>query len=278
MSTSYAVAGPAGAMPARIGRGASFWPAVMAVAQRPVLRVIRTPQLLVFSALQSVVFLVLFRYVFGGAISVQGQRYVDFLVPGFVATSVLISGVGASIAVAEDVERGFTDRLRSLPVQRLAVLTGRCLADTALVVWGLAFAALLGFAFGFRIHGSVMDAIAAFGLCVVFGFVFGWMFIALGLIAGSGQAAQMMSMPVWPFLFLSSAYVPVDTLPGWLQGYAGNQPISPMVNAVRGLTGGAQAEAALDHSTSYYVVLSLLWGAVIMVGFGLLAVARFSRR
>lgn len=278
MTTSYAVADPASAMPARIGGGARFGPAVVAVAKRPVLKFIRTPQLLVFAALQSAVFLVLFRYVFGGAISVDGQRYVDFLVPGFVATSVLITGVGASIGVAEDVERGFTDRLRSLPVHRIAVLTGRCIADTALVVWGLAFATLLGFAFGFRLHGSVVDAIAAFGLCVVFGFAFGWMFIALGLMAGSGQAAQMMSMPVWPFLFLSSAYVPVESLPGWLQGYAGNQPISPMVNAVRGLTGGPQAEAMLDHSTAYYVGLSLLWSVVILVGFGFLAVLRFSRR
>lgn len=256
----------------------SFLAGALAVAKRTVLKFVRTPQLLVFVSLQSVVFLVLFRYVFGGAISVDGMRYVDFLVPGFVATSVLVTGVGASIGVAEDVERGFFDRLRSLPVSRLAALTGRCLADTALVTLGLAFAAGLGFAFGFRLDGAVPAAVAAFGLCVAFGFAFGWMFIAIGLLSGSGQAAQGMTMPVWPLLFLSSAYVPIGTLPGWLQPFAEHQPITPMVNAVRGLVGGAGAEALAGHDTAYYVGLSLLWCVAIVVGFGVLAVLRFARR
>lgn len=258
--------------------GAGFWPTTVAVAKRTVLKFIRAPQLIIFTAVQIAVFLVLFRVVFGGAISVPGMSYVDFLVPGFVATSVLISGVGASIGVAEEVERGFVDRLRSLPVYRFAVLTGRCLADTALAAWGLVVAAGLGFAFGFRIGGSVAAAVAAVALCLVFGFAFGWLFITIGLVAGTGQAAQGMSMPVWPLLFLSSAYVPVDTLPGWLQGFAEHQPVSVMVDAVRALTGGPAAEQLLGHGAAHYVGRSLIWSALIIAGCGLLAVRRFSRR
>lgn len=266
------------ALTTRDNSGAGFWPSALAVARRTIRTFVRTPQLIVFVSLQILVFLILFRYVFGGAISVDGQRYVDFLIPGFLVTCVVIAGVGASVGIADDVDRGFFDRLRSLPISRTSVLTGRCLADTVLATWCLALGAALGFAFGFRVHGSAADAVAAVGLCVVFGFAFAWLFITLGLVAGNAQAAQGMSMPVWPLLFLSSAYVPVESLPGWLQPFAEHQPVTPMVNAVRGLTAGPQAEVQLGHGTSYYVVLSLIWSAGIVLVFGLLAVVRFSRR
>ncbi|MGZ4590386.1 MAG: ABC transporter permease, partial [Actinomycetes bacterium] len=157
---------------------------------------------------QSAAFLLIFRYVFGGAIGTGPIDYVDFLIPGFVTTGILFSGLGAAADVAADREQGFIDRLRSLPIPRSAILSGRALADTAVLVWGLVITTAIGFAVGFRIHGSVPDALAAFGLIVVFGFAFEWLFIALGMMGNNAQAAHGFALMVFPLTFVSSAYVP----------------------------------------------------------------------
>jgi ABC-2 type transport system permease protein len=258
--------------------GAGFWPSAIAVAQRTVRKFVRTPQLLVLATVQSALFLVIFRYIFGGAITVGGLPYVDFLVPGFVTAAVLYAGMGAAAGVAEDLQQGLFDRLRSLPIPRASVLAGRCLADTALVTWSLAVGVALGFAVGYRLHGSVAAGLAAFGLCVLFTFSFEWLFITIGLVAGNAQAAQGISILVTPLTFVSSAFVPVSSMPGWLQPVAEHQPVTPMVNAVRGLAGGPQVEALLGHSTTYYIGLSLVWSAAIVVVFGLVTAVRFARR
>jgi ABC transporter DrrB family efflux protein len=263
---------------ARVNSGARFWPSSVAVALRTVRKFVRTPQLLVLATVQSAIFLVIFRYIFGGAITVEGLPYVNFLVPGFLTAAVLYAGMGAAAGVAEDLEQGFFDRLRSLPIPRASVMAGRSLADTALVTWSLAVGAVLGFAVGFRMHGSVAAGLAAFGLCVLFSFAFEWLFITIGLMAGNAQAAQGISVLVTPLTFISSAFVPVSSMPGWLQPFAEHQPLTLMVNAVRGLAGGPQAQALLDHSTAYYIRGSLIWSAAIVVVFGLLAAVRFSRR
>lgn len=262
----------------RVNSGARFWPSAVAVARRTVRKFVRTPQLIGLATIQSALFLVIFRYIFGGAINAGGLPYVDFLVPGFVTTGILFAGMSAAAGVAEDVEQGLFDRLRSLPIPRAAVLAGRGLADTALVTWSLVVGTALGFAVGFRMHGSVAAGLAALGLCVLFSFAFEWIFITIGLVAGTAQAAQGMSVLMTLFVFVSSAYVPVSSMPGWLQPIAEHQPVTPMVNAVRGLAGGAQAEALFPHTTAYYVGLSLIWAAAIVVVFGLVAAVRFSRR
>jgi ABC transporter DrrB family efflux protein len=186
--------------------------------------------------------------------------------------------MGAATGMAEDVEHGFVDRLCSLPIPRAAVLIGRSLADAALMVWSLAVAAILGFVVGFRLTGSISEALAAFGLCVVLGFAFEWVFIAIGLVSGNARTAQSMGLLVTPLVFLSSAYVPVESMPGGVKQFGEVQPLTPMVNAVRSLAIGADGQALLPHSTGYYVGLSLAWAAAIFVVFGLLAVVRFSRR
>ena len=249
----------------------------LAVARRTILQFLRTPQLIVVSSIQGAMFLLIFRYVFGGAIDVGGVPYVDFLVPGFVVTGVLFSGMGAAAGVADDIDKGFFDRLRSLPVSRTALLGGRSLADTALVTWGLLITVAIGFLVGFRIHGSVGEALAAFGLCIVYGFAFTWVFICIGLLAGSAQAAQGMSLLVFPFTFVSSAYVPVDTMPGWMQPIAEHQPITAMSNAVRSLTLGSPELAGLDGTTSSYVLTSLIWCVGLVAVFAPIAVARYRR-
>jgi ABC-2 type transport system permease protein len=277
-NASVITGSPPSPVQARANSGARFWPSSVAVARRTVRKFVRTPQLLVLATVQSAIFLVIFRYILGGAIDAGALPYVDFLVPGFLTAAVLYAGMGAAAGVAEDLEQGFFDRLRSLPIPRASVMAGRCLADTALVTWSLAVGTALGFAVGYRMHGSVAAGLAAFGLCVLFSFAFEWLFITIGLVAGSAQAAQEISVLVTPLTFVSSAFVPVNSMPGWLQPIAEHQPLTPMVNAVRGLAGGPQAEALLDHTTAYYVGLSLIWMTAIVVVFGLVAAVRFSRR
>jgi ABC-2 type transport system permease protein len=278
--TDIPLTAPSPAMPrSAFNTGASLWVSSLVVAGRTVRKFARTPQLIVFTTIQSALFLLMFRFAFGGAIGTGGSlSYVNFLVPGFITTTVLWSGMGAATGVAEDVEHGFVDRLRSLPIPRAAVLIGRSLADTALVVWGLAIAVGFGFAVGFRLHASITGALAAFGLCVVFGFAFEWIFIAMGLVGGTARAAQSMGLLITPLVFLSSAYVPVKSMPAGVRQFSEFQPVSPMVDAVRSLATGARGQALLAHSTGYYVGLSLAWAAAIFVVFGLLAVLRFARR
>ena len=253
-------------------KGAGYLVAAGQVAARTVKKFVRTPALIVAGTAQGLLFLLIFRYVFGGAVSHTGALgYVDFLVPGFVVTGVLFQGMTASSGVAEDVAGGLFDRLRSLPIRTISVVTGRVAADSALVGWGVVVMTVVGFAVGFRLTGSVGDGIAALALTLLFGFAFIWMFIVMGLMAGNPQAAQGLSFLVFPLSFVSSAYVPVATMPGWMQAFANNQPMTQMVDTVRSLTGGAAAQQLLGHPTSYYLVPALLWTAALIGIFGPLA-------
>ena len=256
-----------------LNQGASYLGASRQVAARTMKKFVRTPALIIAGTAQGVLFLLIFRYVFGGAVAHTGDlTYVDFLVPGFVVTGVLFQGMGASSGVAEDLQGGLFDRLRSLPIRLLSIVTGRVSADTALVAWGAFVMTVVGFAVGFRLGGSAAAGVAAFGLTVLYGFAFVWLFIVMGLMAGSPQAAQGLSFLVFPLSFVSSAYVPVSTMPGWLQGFAANQPLTQMVNTARILTGGPAAEALLGHPLSYYLWPSLAWSAGLVLVFAPLAV------
>lgn len=258
--------------------GAGFVASTAAMAVRTVRKFVRTPQLIVVGTIQGAMFLLIFRYVFGGAIGSGGLRYVDFLVPGFVVSGVLFSGMNAASGVAEDLEQGFLDRLRSLPVPRSSIPAGRVVADTLLGAWGLVITTAIGFLVGFRIHTGVASGLAALALTVVYGFVFTWVFAFIGLVAGSAQAAQGMSLLVFPFTFVSSAYVPVSTMPSWMRPFAEHQPITVMVDTVRGLTQGNGAGAVIGHTTAGSVVWSLVWSAAIVLVFAPLAFRRYSRR
>jgi ABC-2 type transport system permease protein len=257
-------------------RPAGAFATTRAVATRTGRKIVRTPQIFIVGLVQGGMFLLIFRYVFGGAIS-TGTVYVQFLVPGFVVTSILFVGASASAGVAEDAEQGFFDRLRSMPIPRSAVLSGRAVADTGSLTFSLAVTTAIGFLVGFRIGGTALAALAAFGLAIIYGFAFEWLFVFLGLIAGSAQAAQGYSLLVFPLTFVSSAYVPVATMPGWMQPFAENQPITIMVDAARSLCLGGAAKIGLPHSTAHYVILSLIWSAGIVAVFLTLSVWRFRR-
>jgi ABC-2 type transport system permease protein len=256
-----------------VNRGASFLIATEQVAARTLKKFVRSPALLIAGTAQGLLFLLIFRYVFGGAVGhTGGLSYVNFLVPGFVVTGVLFQGMSAASGVADDRQGGLFDRLRSLPIRLFSIVSGRVGADTALVAWGVIVMTVAGFAVGFRITGTTLDAVAAFGLTILYGFAFVWLFIAMGLMAGSPQAAQGLSFLVFPLSFVSSAYVPVSTMPGWMQAFANNQPMTQMVNTVRLLTGGPAAQALLGHPVSYYLVPSLLWTAGLVIVFAPIAV------
>jgi ABC-2 type transport system permease protein len=236
---------------------------------------VRTPQLIVLATLQMALFFLIYRYMFGGAIHVAGMSYVDYLVPGFIATGVLFIGIGTATAMADDVGDGFVDRLRSLPIPRSSVLAARVTADTAILAFSTAVTVAIAYAVGFRLHGSAVDGLAAFGLVVLFGFAFEWAFITIGLFAGNAQAAQGMGMIVFPFALISSAYVPVSSMPDWLQVFAEHQPLTYMVDAVRSLTLGPDAEALLGHPASYFVTRALLWTLAIVTLFLPVAIAKY---
>jgi len=267
-----------GARPsAPAGRTAGVGATVSAVAVRTLRKYMHTPQLLVTTIVGGATFMILFRYIFGGALRFGTVPYVDFLIPGMVMTSVLITGTGSAVGVAEDSDQGFSDRLRSLPAPRIGLLAGRALGDTGVVAWGTAFTAALGFALGFRIHGTAGEALLAFGLCLACGFAFLWVFICIGLVSRNAQAAQGFSMLAYPVIFVSSAYVRVNTLPGWMQPVAEHQPITIMCNAVRSLALGNPALAGLGHTTTYWALLSLAWAAGITLVFAPLATTLYRR-
>jgi ABC-2 type transport system permease protein len=258
---------PAGAVTTALG-----------VARRTVLRNIRNPQVFVLGMVQGAMFLLIFRYVFGGAITTNGVRYVDFLVPGFVGTGVLFAGMTSSIGAAEDFKDGFFDRLRSLPVPRIAIVSGRVVADTVLATIGLTVTTLVGFAMGFRTSAPLGSLLLAIALCVFAAFAFTWMFVLLGIMAGNPQAAQGLGILVFPFTFVSSAFVPVGSMPGWMQAFANNQPLTQIVNATRAFTlGDDTAQRVLGHTAGYFAGRSLLWCALFIVVFAPLAARRYQR-
>jgi ABC-2 type transport system permease protein len=249
----------------------------LTITRRAALRYLRTPQLIVMATVQMSLFFLIYRYMFSGAMRSVGVPYVDYLAPGFIATGILFSGIGAAVAIADDVHDGFVDRLRSLPIPRSSVLTARAIADTAILALAAAVTVAIAYAVGFRLHGSIADGLAAFGLVILFGFAFEWVFITLGLLAGNSQAAQAMGMIVFPFAFISSAYIPISTTPGWLQAFANHQPLTPMVDTIRALTLGPRAQAVLGHPATHYLAPSLIWTAAILAVAIPIAVARYGR-
>jgi ABC-2 type transport system permease protein len=259
-------------------QGTGFLTATGQTARRTILQFVRTPQLVVLPTIIGALFLFIFRYIFGGAIDTGSVDYVDFLVPGFLVTTILWTGMNAPAGVAEDATSGVHDRFRSLPIPRSAVVAGRSVADSALSSWSILVTTLLSFLVGFRTHAGIGAIVAAFALILVANYAFSWLFISLGLTAGNAQAAQGMStLLVVPLTFLSSAYVPVSSMPGWMQPVADNQPVTVMINAVRSLMLGGTDAAGVGHSTAYWVVLSLAWCAGILVVFSGFAISRFAR-
>jgi len=235
----------------------------LAMTRRNLTRYIRIPTLLVFSTIQPVMFVLLFVYVFGGAVKgslPHGVKYVDFLMPGIFVQTVVFGSTQTGVGLAEDLSKGMIDRFRSLPMARSAVLAGRTLGDGVRNTFVVILMTLVGLLVGFRLHAGALPAIAALAIAVGFGFAFSWISATIGLAVHDVESAQTAGFIwVFPLTFASSVFVPLRTLPGWLQSFARVNPITNTANALRALT--------LGGPTTRPVLYTLLWIVGILVVF-----------
>src|SRR5438067_7763909 len=224
----------------------------LAIANRNLITCRRVPQLLVFSTIQPVIFVLLCRYVFGGAVKVPGVRYVEFLMPGIFVQTTVFGAIGTAVGLATDLKSGLLERFRSLPMARSAVLSGRTVADLARNIFVAALMAAVGFAVGFRVHTNAVSFLFGMVLVLLFGYAMSWIFATVGLAVGDPETAQAAAFPVMaPLVFASSAFVPVSSMPGWLQGFASHQPLSVTVSAARALVHGGP--------TASYLLQAIAW-------------------
>ncbi|MGH7609304.1 MAG: ABC transporter permease [Candidatus Dormibacteria bacterium] len=260
------------------GRSRLVWALLDAtvLAKRSLLQTLRVPELVVFVTIQPIMFVLLFRYVFGGAIHVPGGQYVNFLIPGIFVQTMAFGGVTTGIGLAEDMQRGLIDRFRSLPMASSAVLTGRTVADLGRNLFSFVVMLGVGFAVGFRPGGGVGNFILAMAVLTGFSFAFSWVSAFIGLAVRSVEAAQSAGF-IWlfPLTFASSAFVPVATMPSWLRGFAAHNPISVLSDSLRGLF---QVDPALTTADTRWALLqSLIWIVGIIAVFVPLAVDRYRR-
>lgn len=241
------------------------------IAQRNLMRYVRLPQLLVFSTIQPIMFVLLFNFVFGGALFLPPDvdAYIDFLMPGILVQTVLFGATQTTVGLAEDLSKGMVDRFRSLPMGRAAVMAGRTLADSLRNVFVVLLMLGVGAIIGFRVHDGLLAAAVAVVLVVAFGFAFSWISAFIGLITRDPETAQVAGFIwVFPLVFASSAFVPVETMPGWLQAFADVQPISVTVDTVRALFLGRPLDALLP---------TLAWMAGILALFVPLSIRQYRR-
>jgi ABC transporter DrrB family efflux protein len=257
-------------------RGAALSDASV-IAGRNIKHLLRTPQLLVFSVAQTVMFLLLFVYVFGGSIKIPGLTYVDYLIPGYLAQIAIFDGFGVSIFFAEDSKSGLIERFRALPMARSAVVGGRAIADLLRQAALLAIVTFVGILVGFGFHGTFGGIALAYVIALAWGFAMFWVFAAIGLFVRDTETAQAASTPFFILVFVSSSIIDVNTLPGWLQPFARNQPLSQVCNAMRGLMDGSAGAALTSGSTGHYVLTSFVWCAAITAVFAPLAIYAYRR-
>jgi ABC transporter DrrB family efflux protein len=242
----------------------------LSIAKRNLISITRQPQLIVFSTIQPVIFVLMFTYVFGGAIHVKGHSYVDYLMPGIFCQTVVFGAINTGIGLSDDLQKGLIERFRSLPMARSAVLAGRTVADLVRNVFVVALMLVVGYLVGFRIHTNVWGLLAGIAILLLFAFSMTWIFAIVGLSAASPETAQAMSFPILaPLVFASSAFVPTSSMPGWLQVFANHQPVTAAVNATRALM--------LGGPTAPYVWRSLAWSIGIVAVFAPLAIRRYRR-
>jgi ABC-2 type transport system permease protein len=240
------------------------------VAGRNLLTLLRTPQALIFATIQPVIFVLLFRYAFGGAIRVPGTDYVNFLMPGIFAQTVAFGAIGTAVGLSADVRTGILVRFRTLPMARIAVLGGRTLADLARNLLVVVVMTGVGFAAGFRTPNGAAGLLGALGLVVFFGYAVSWGFAALGLRVSDPEAAQAAAVPVvFLLVFTSAAFVPATAMPGWLQAFGTHQPVNALVSAERALVLGGPA--------SHDVLSCLAWSAGMLLVFAILAARTYGR-
>ncbi|HEY6415411.1 MAG TPA: ABC transporter permease [Acidimicrobiales bacterium] len=262
---------PASATARRIPRRHAVADAVT-MTWRNLLTYVRLPQLLVFSTIQPIMLVLLFRYVFGNSINLSDPSvdYVDYLMPGVFVQATVFGALGTGVGLAEDLNKGLVERFRSLPMARSAVLAGRTIADATRNAFVLVLMTGVGLLVGFRIHGGVPAYLAALALVLLFTYALSWLAATVGLGASNGEAAQAALFPlVFPLVFASSAFVDTSFMPGWLQAFANHQPVTVTIDAARNLV--------LGQPVGWSVVGSIAWSLGLIGVFGPLAVRRYRR-
>ena len=245
------------------------------VAWRNLTGMRRVPQVLVFSTIQPVIFILMFRYVFGGAIRPVARYaafpYVDFLMPGIFVQTIAFGSIQTGVGLAEDLGKGLIERFRSLPMARSAVLAGRTTADLVRNSFVLVLMLVVGFMVGFRVHTNIAALVVAFVVLLMFAFALSWVFATVGLAMGNAEAAQAAAFPIMaPLVFASSAFVPLELQPGWLRVFSAHQPVTITVDAVRALALG-------NGPILTPTIQSLAWSVAIIAVFAPLAVARYRK-
>lgn len=230
----------------------------------------RTPVLIIVGAIMPVMFIILFRYVLGDSIQVSGYpRYVDFLVPGILVQTSLFGGSSSAVGVAEDLSKGVTDRFRSLPTRRGAILAARTLADLLRLAFTMLLMLGIGVLVGFRFHNGPVPVLGGLALVLCFGYACSWMFTYVGLLVRNAEAATITAMAItFPLVFAASTFTTPKAMPGWLAAFAANQPVTHVVDALRLLTQGTGPAGSA-------VLSALAWSVGILVVAATLAVRRF---
>jgi ABC transporter DrrB family efflux protein len=279
MTTSAQPATPPALPRRRLGRTLSD---ITVLTRRNLTHTVRLPEVLATSAIMPAVFILMFTYVFGGAVGTTlpvaaAGRYVNWLIPGLLAQFALFGGGATASGLVEDLNKGVIDRFRSLPMARSAVLAGRTFSDLARSALTLTLMLAVGTAIGFRVQTSVLGLIGAIGIALLFGYAWSWAMAVVALSVRTAEAVQAaVYMGVFPLAFTSSVFVPTQTMPGWLQPFAANQPITVVTNALRGLILGPGALPPGQTVTSQ-VLLALAWSATIAAIFAPLAVRAYRR-
>jgi len=242
----------------------------LVLAKRSLLRIPRQPDLLVGFTIQPIIFVLLFVYVLGGAIQTPGFDYVDYLMPGIIVQSIAFGGFVTALGLADDLKKGLMDRFRSLPMTRSALLTGRTLGDVVTNVFQLVVLFSVGFAVGFNFSSSAEEVVAGIALLLLIGYAFSWVFAFIGLSSSSPEASNAWGFTIlFPLTFVSSAFVTVESMPGWLQPIAEHNPFTTMVDAARALFLGTPA--------GNDVWLAVVWTLGIIAVFAPLAAWRYRR-
>ena len=248
------------------------------LTRRNLLAVTRIPEALFFSTVQPIMFVLLFRYVFGGSIHTDATSYVNYLMPGIFVQTVAFGAVSTSIGLAEDLQKGLIERFRALPMSRGAVLLGRTTADLIRNIFVIVIMTVVGLLVGFRPSTGVLSYIGGVLLILFFSYALSWGFAIVGLSAPNSETAQVMSFPlIFPLTFISAAFVQPSTMPSWLQGFATYQPVSVTVSACRSLMVGA-ASTGTGRSTSFWLWQSLAWTVVLLAVFIPLAIRKYRTR
>jgi ABC-2 type transport system permease protein/oleandomycin transport system permease protein len=244
----------------------------LVILKRNLIRFTRQPEMLIGYTVQPIMFVLLFVYVFGGAIKLGGfpGSYVDFLLPGILVQNICFGGALTAVGLTEDLNKGLIDRFRSLPMARSAVLAGRTLADVIVNLCSIAIMVAIGLIVGFSFHASALEIVGGILLLLLFGYAFSWVFALIGLSVSSAETAQQFGFTViFPLTFISSAFVPVASMPSALEAFAKVNPFTITVDAMRALFLGTPAGDSVWQAS--------LWGVGLVVVFAPLAVWKYRR-